>query len=468
MRADRTAIVHFGSQVGRTFAGFVGTLYIARTLGSAPLGTYVLGTAVVIWLHIPTNAVAEAMTKRVSEGEAPAEFLTAGFVVIGALAAVVGGCVLVLDTVVEGYIGADVAALMAALFAGRALFIAVTRGLDGQKKVAHSGMIRMVEQVFRSLFQIALIIVGYDVAGLFIGHVGALVVSSLVGIWLFEEGFATPVRRHFRKIAEYARYSWLGRVQSRSLDWIDTLVLGLFVPTSLIGIYEVAWTLASTLSLVTISIATTLFPEVSELSAEGTIERIRTLLGDAMVFAGLFVIPGLFGAAVMGDRILAIYGPEFTAGVAVLVLLVGTRICTSYSTLFLKTINGLDRPDISFRIAVAFLSVNLVLNLLLVATIGWVGAAIATLVSAATSVTLSYYSVVTVVGDLNVPTATIGKQVLASVLMAGVVVALDRALSSNHYVTVAIVGVAATLYIVVLLSISSQVRSRLLAVVSRP
>jgi len=467
MRADRTAVVHFGSQVGRTLAGFVGTLYIARTLGSAPFGTYVLGIAVVTWLHIPTDAVGSAITKRVSEGKAHRAFLSAGFLVIAALAIGIGGVLFLLDGLIEGYLDAGVAKFVAALFAGKALFIGVTAGLDGQKKVAQSGFIRMIEQVCRTGLHITLIVFGYGLPGLFLGHVGALVVSSGVGLLLFDYSFSVPEREHFQRLVEYARYSWLNRVQARSLDWIDTLVLGLFVSSSLIGIYEVAWTIASTLSLVTVSIATTLFPEISELDSEGMTDRIRTLLNDAMVFASLLVIPGLFGAVVVGNRVLAIYGSEFTAGGAVLILLVGTRVCTSFSTMFLKAINGLNQPNVAFRIAVIFLSVNLVLNIVLVATVGWIGAAIATLFSAAVSAALSYRSVARIVGPLDIPVSTLAKQVISGIGMAVVVSVFDTLVTSNHVVTVVLVVGGAAIYMTLLLGISPRLRTRLLATISR-
>lgn len=465
MRADKTAILYFGSQVGRTLAGFIGTLYIARVLGSGTFGTYVLAIAVVTWLHIPSNAIGAAMTKRVSEGGSRSVFLGAGFVTIGALTLGIGGLLMLFGPTVESYIEIDNIKLVLALFVSQALFIFITTGLDGQKQVAQSGVMRMVEQVLRTAFQISLIMVGYDVAGLFIGHVGALLATTLVGLRLFNVGLAVPSREHFYRLIEYARYSWLSRIQSRSLDWLDTLVLGLFVPTSFIGIYEVAWTIASTLSLVTVSIATTIFPEVSELSSDGITDRIQTILEDAMRFTGLFVIPGLFGAAIIGDRVLAIYGPEFTAGITVLVVLVGTRICTSFSTLFLKILNGLDRPDLSFRIAAVFVIVNLVLNFALVATIGWLGAALATLISTGASVALSYCAVVKTIGRIELPFSTIGRQVFASGVMALIVLGVNRAVSADHYVTVGLVVVGAVVYLGTLLSIAPQIRNRLLTTI---
>mgnify|MGYP002762777131 FL=1 len=225
MRADKTAILYFGSQVGRTLAGFIGTLYIARVLGSGTFGTYVLAIAVVTWLHIPSNAIGAAMTKRVSEGGSRSVFLGAGFVTIGALTLGIGGLLMLFGPTVESYIEIDNIKLVLALFVSQALFIFITTGLDGQKQVAQSGVMRMVEQVLRTAFQISLIMVGYDVAGLFIGHVGALLATTLVGLRLFNVGLAVPSREHFYRLIEYARYSWLSRIQSRSLDWLYSLVL---------------------------------------------------------------------------------------------------------------------------------------------------------------------------------------------------------------------------------------------------
>jgi O-antigen/teichoic acid export membrane protein len=268
---------------------------------------------------------------------------------------------------------------------------------------------------------------------------------------------------HVRRLLSFARYNWLNVFETRSFAWMDTVVLALFVSPSLVGIYEVAWRLASVLGLITISVQMTLFPELSDLSARGDFERVKHLINEGLVYTGLFVIPGLFGAVVIGREVLKIYRPEFTQGATVLLILIGARIARAYSGPFVNAINAIDRPDVAFRIDAAFIAANLVLNVALVWAIGWYGAAIATALSTMLALVLGYASLRRLVGAFALPLGEFGRQIVASVVMGGAVWATTFALPSNHYVTVAQVLFGAVVYSAVLLAISRRVRSKAIA-----
>ena len=69
-----------------------------------------------------------------------------------------------------------------------------------------------------------------------------------------------------------------------------------FVSPSLIGIYEVAWGLGSMLAVISTSVRTTLFPEISDLSAQE--EEISHYLKEGLTFSGILVVPGFFSSVV--------------------------------------------------------------------------------------------------------------------------------------------------------------------------
>ena len=96
MRLARTTLVHFGSRVAISVAGFVATLYIAWVLGADVLGRYVILVGFLYWLSVPSQAVGNALTKRLSEGERRGELLAAGGLVAGVIVAVV--CLMLVAT----------------------------------------------------------------------------------------------------------------------------------------------------------------------------------------------------------------------------------------------------------------------------------------------------------------------------------------------------------------------------------
>lgn len=469
MRLGRTAVVHFGSQVVLSVTGFLATFAIARLLGAEVLGMYAAALALTFWINIPASAVGSAITKRLSEGADRSAYLSGGFLLNVGFAVILGGVVsgilAALDglAMLQGRAIQDLTAvwwLIGPLIAGNVLFLTVINGLQGQKRVELSGIVKAGERVLRTAIQIGAILAGAAFVGIVAGHVVALMVGAAVGLMLYEVRPTRPTREHLRSLVSFARYAWLGTLKTRTFGWMDTIVLAMFVQASLIGIYDVAWNIASLLALLSGSIRQTLFPEMSDISVDGDYERVHHYLDEALAFTGLLIIPGLFGAAVVGDLILKIYRPEFVQGATVLVALVLARTLAVYGAQLLNAINAVDRPDIAFRINFAFVAVNMTLNVLLVWQFGWYGAAVATTVSAALLLVLSFRSLATLIGRPSIPLGEVGRQIVGSTVMAGVVLALRPVVPENHYTTVGLVAVGVGVYGAVLLALSPRVRDK--------
>lgn len=462
MRLGRTAFVHFVSQVVVSASGFAATFAIARLGGADVLGIYAVAVALTFWLNIPATAVGDALTKRLSEASDTEGVVTTALLVNGAGAAILAAGLLVARPLVESYVGAPVGGLIAAMVASNVALVSVLAVLNGEKRVAVSGGIKAFERTVRAGIHIGAVLVGLGVAALVAGHVVATLLAVALGAVASTVSVSRPSPERGRSLLSYARYAWLGKLKTRAFGWMDTIVLAVFVSPTLIGIYEVSWNLASVFALVAVSVQSTLFPEFSELSTGESdgYERIHHYLNEGLVFAGVFIIPGLFGAAVLGERVLRIYSPEFTQGVHILVLLVVARLLAAYGDQFINVVNAVDRPDIAFRINVAFVVLNLVLNVVLVSTFGWIGAAVATLVSAGVAAGLSYLALRAVAGPPDIPVREFGVQILASGMMAAAVLALQEFVPRSQYVTVGLVFVGVGVYTACLLGLSSRVREK--------
>lgn len=460
MRLGKTTLIHFISQVVVSLAGFLATFAIARVLGAEGVGVYALGIAVVTWLVVPMNGLRQGLTKRISEGEEKHAYFTAGVamhVLAGVL--VVGGIYLFADQV-NRYIGSQVSTLIAAIFVVHNGFVMVGGVLEGEKKVAEYGWVRAFERIARTGLQVGLILAGYGVAGLFFGHAVSLGLALGVGFFLIGLRFSIPEWRHVRSLFDFAQYSWLGGLKDRTFGWMDTIVLGFFVTSSLIGIYEVAWTLASFFVLVANSIRSTLFPELSELSSDNQHDRIHHFIDESLAFTGIFLIPGFFGAMALGTDVLRIYSPEFTDGALVLLLLISARTFDAYGTQLISAINALDKPDIAFRINGLFVILNVSLNVILIMTFGWYGAAVATLLSGIVTLLLSYYALTKLIGAPSIPFREIGRQVLAAIVMLSAVIATDQVVPQNHYTTVLLAFIGVGIYLLILLGLSTRIREK--------
>lgn len=466
MRLGQTSAIHFGSQLLASLAGFVATLYIAQELGSAALGTYSVFVAVLIWLKtLVGSGIHEAIKKRLSEvGDASRELGASitlqlgGFLTVAAL-------LIVFSDAVDSYLRFEATTLLLVALAFVLVFALVRAVLEGERKVHVSSVLWPLDRVVRSGVQLGVVFLGLfggSVAGLVYGYVAGAVVAAAFGLLAVATHPSVPRREDFERVVSFVRYAWLSGVEERSLSSMDTIVLGLFVGSSLIGYYEVAWNLASILAVFGTSISDSLFPAMSNLESEGETDAIGTLVDDAMAYTGLFILPGLLGAALIGERVLAIYGSEFRQAQFVLVLLVVARLVYAYEAQFVSALNAIDRPDVAFRVNVVFVVAILASNLVFVWQFGWVGAAVATLLASGVGLVVGYRSLSEFV-EFDVPYGEIGRQVLAALVMAGVVylseVVLVRTTAGGVVVTVVLVGIGAVVYFLTLLGVSSRFRT---------
>ncbi|AXG11130.1 oligosaccharide flippase family protein [Haloplanus rubicundus] len=468
MRLGQTSVVHFGSSIVSSVLGFAATVYIARMLGAEPLGIYHLSVGLVSWLAILGKVgISDAISKRVSEGVEREEYAAAGTAVVVAMFVVVAGGIVLFRGRVVDYVGYPVTGYIVLILLVVLLNSLINALLVGLHQVHVSGVLSPLRTGGRAVTQIALIAAGISTAGLFIGHAVGLLLGIVIGAYYVVRelpSVSLPERRHFERLGDFAKFSWLGGLQSQMFSYTDVVVLGFFVSSGLIGVYAVAWNVAQFLILFSGTIRTTLFPEMSAISAAEEPQAVARIVEQSLSFGGLLLIPGLFGGALLGERILRIYGPEFPKGTAVFTVLIVANLFMGYQNQLLNTLNAVDRPDLAFRVNGAFVGINLSLNVALVYLYGWLGAAAATAGSAAISLLVAYYYVSRLI-SFDVPWREIASQgaaalVMTAVVYAGLTVENTYDLLNHNFATVLVlVAAGATVYFVGLLGLSTEFRT---------
>lgn len=468
MRIGQTSFVVFASKFVGSALGFVATLYFARTLGATVLGHYAIVLAVVAWLALGGQlGISSAVIKRISEGEAPSAHFTAGIFIVATLGLVLSIGVLALGNIVNAYVGDQVAPFVALLLLISLSSSLVNAALIGERLVHISGLLMPVQTGFRSVVQIVLVLTGFGLTGMLVGHAIGALLAILLGAAFLSVEVTQPHRHHFRSLFDFAKFSWLSGLKSRSFNDVDIVVLGALVPSALVGVYSVAWSIAMFLTLFDNAVSSTLFPELSQAEASADSDRITGLITDSLTYGGLIAIPGLFGGVILADRLLRFYGEPFTQGTAVLGHLILAALIYGYQKQLMNALNALDRPDIAFRINIVFIATNAFLNVVLVLWIGWVGAALATVLSACVGLVLSYRSLRQLV-DFEVPIGELSRQLITALLMAGLV-ASGRSLletldvSHNALIVLSLTAFGAAVYFLSLFAVSHQFRTTVTA-----
>ncbi|WP_255168331.1 lipopolysaccharide biosynthesis protein [Natrononativus amylolyticus] len=465
MRIGQTSFLQFVAEIAASAIGFVATIYFARILGPEILGYYAVALAVVTGLGIGGNiGLSSAITKRMSEGEEPNAYFWAGASIILSLFLVLAIGVLAFHEQVNAYIGADVHWLIVFMLLASLCYSLFNAALKGRHLVHVYAVLKPLKIGGRAVVQIALVLAGLELTGMLIGYSTGWVMAAAVAVVVLTPRFERPSRRHYAKLLEFAKYSWLGRVQGKTFSEADILILGALVSSALVGIYSIAWALCSFFLIFAHAISTAMFPEISKQSARGESGRIARLTTDALAFAGFVLIPGAVGGILVGDRVLAVYGAEFVEGQAVLPILLFGSLLYAYLDQLLNTLNGIDRPDVAFRVNGLFIGTNVVANVALVYAFGWVGAAVGTALSAAVGLVAAFWLIRRRLA-FELPVAEIGRQWAAALLMAAAVYPATLLAGPPAetlpaaIVTVVIVGIGAAVYTVALLAMSARFRT---------
>jgi len=467
MKLGQTSVVHFVSNFVSSVLGFVATVYVARILGPGPLGVYQVSIGLVSWLVIFGRVgISEAITKRVSEGNQPGKYVTAGATVILALSIILISGVVLFRGKIVAYIEYPAIGYVVIILLLVLLNSLLNAVLDGLHLVHVGGILSTIRTASKALTQIGLIATGIGTAALFLGHILGIIVGVVIGgYYVFRElpSISIPERKHFAGLFDFAKFSWLGNLQSRMFNYTDVLVLGYFVSSGLIGIYAAAWNIGQFLILFSGALQSTLLPEMSSMSTKEDIQAVSRIVEQSLAFGGLFLIPGLFGGVLLGERILRIYGPEFPQGATILTILIAANLVMGYQQQLLNTLNAIDRPDLAFRVNAVFVAANVALNVGLIYLYGWIGAAVATATSVAVSLVLAYRHVDAII-DFDLPVGEIARQWIAGAVMAGVVYSglrmeeAYRLVGHNFAVVVILVIAGAGVYFTMLLGLSREFR----------
>lgn len=161
----------------------------------------------------------------------------------------------------------------------------------------------------------------------------------------------------------------------------DLMMIGLLLQPSAVGIYGAASRVAELVGFFLVAVTVAAPPVISSLYHRGRRDELQRLLAGLSLRVFLPALGlGLLLAA-FGDRVLALFGPEFTAGSRVLGLLVIGHLTSAAAGPVGFLLSMTDSQATVARVYGVVTVVNAGLNLALIPRFGSAGAAVATVLS---------------------------------------------------------------------------------------
>lgn len=166
-------------------------------------------------------------------------------------------------------------------------------------------------------------------------------------------------------------------IATTGLLWADTIILGAFLPSSTVGIYQVATRIVAIASLATAPIATAFAPQIADLLRRREWDRLGSAYSLATIWSTRLAVPAISLCVVAPHQLAELIsrGNGVAVG-ATLVLAVGklTEAATGPCGMVLNMSNRVGLNAVNNIVA---LVLNVTLNLLLIPVWGLVGAAAA-------------------------------------------------------------------------------------------
>lgn len=384
MDLSRSALKIFLAKGGNAVVFFAGITVFARELGPSQIGIFFLFQTVLGLTTIVADfGVRGALEKRLSEGQQPGTMVATAIALKLVTIAGAAGMILLIRPYLNQYLGGEYAAYLVIALIVQEFADLFIQAVRGELRVGETAIIEFAREVTWATSGLILVSAGYGVTGLIYG---LILGSTMAACWAFfklETRVGRPAELSAWSLYDYAKYYFLSSVSGQVYQWMDVAIIGLFLTYADVGAYEVAWEVTLLVLLVSKTLSITLFPQMSQWSAEAAVDRIEAVVPDAIGVALFLSIPAFVGIFVLNYEVLSvIFGPEYTIAAGVIVVLMVEKVFQSVNDVFGSTLRGIDRVDLVARAVVVTIAVNLVLNVVLVLTIGLVGAALATMTAA--------------------------------------------------------------------------------------
>lgn len=363
---------------------YLALVYFARLLGAEVIGTYTLFLTVVsLSVFFSGIGLHSAITKRLSEKREDREKVFGASIIIQIVFLLVTiAAIIAIRDYIHSYLGTDLIfyIILAILFIRlNKYMVSLLRGI---RKIRRIALLRIVTSISIASISVSLVFF-FDMGliGLVLGYMLGYMVGITVALGHVDISLRKPDFSNIKDIFSFAKYSGTLGFSGLIYNWSDTLIIGLLLTHADVGIYEMAWRIGVFIGLASQAISETVMPEISNLSSKAMTKKISKIVGKGAVFTSLVPVGAFFGGLLLSREIMGIFGEEFrVAGPILIIFLIG-KIFYAHRRLFDSFLGGIDKPNLTLRVRVFTMILNVVLNVVLIYYIGLIGAAIATTAS---------------------------------------------------------------------------------------
>ena len=181
---------------------------------------------------------------------------------------------------------------------------------------------------------------------------------------LFNEKFAVAFTLFSASILQMVR------------GWADTIIIGRYLTEADVGVYKVAFRVATITSLTLTSILISVAPKIAELYSKNDLKKMAALTQNSTKIIFWTSVPVLILFLILPKFIMGLYGPEFEAGSSVLVFLTLGQFVNAATGPVSNVLNMTGKQKINRNVVLFSTIITISLNVFFIPVYGIQAAAI--------------------------------------------------------------------------------------------
>lgn len=252
------------------------------------------------------------------------------------------------------------------------------------RQIQKFSYLTLFETFGKLLFILVLLKMGYGLLGVI---TATLVVQGLISLTAFvvivsQIGFVIP---RFTYIREYLRFS-LPLTPNALIRWVtessDRYMVTYFLGLGSVGVYSAACSIGNLIQLFVSPLQLILLPELSKLFDENKMEEVRIYMSHSLRYFLIIAIPAVFGLSAFSKPLLGVLTTQdFVSGWFVIPIIAFAGLLAGVFQIFVNTMFLIKETRSATYINILAAASNVLINLILIPSIGITGAALSTLVS---------------------------------------------------------------------------------------
>jgi len=296
----------------------------------------------------------------------------------------------------------------------------------------------ILQPAARLLIIIVLFVLGFELGAVVAGTVLSFILAAAVLFVIARNSFLkttpgvsdAPGQTSWSELFAISKYSLiisLTGVVAGLLNRADLIFLGYFVSAADVGRYAVVQTIVVLIALFSGALNQTIAPLIARSYAAGDMAAMRVLIQRHSRWVALSTFPVFVVIAAFGDRLMVVFGKDFTVHWSVVALLALVQFLAALlsSAGFLLSMTGRHKAEL--YIMLIGLVFNVALSLLFIPRWGLTGAAAATCCAVVGANVLRAVQVYVVFRI-----ASIGRDALRPLLIGGALAALMLVVMPSH------------------------------------